>query len=298
MWTNSRKRRFVLAPLIAFALQSGLAAPPALANEAKPAEPVRNGQSYRVPYQLTETKHILVRAKINGKGPFNFIVDTGAPLLYLGTEAARKAGLKADKSGWATFDRVEIEGGIVLDKQRARIEDPFQLTGMNKMNLPGIRYDGILGYTILAQFRIQFDFTDTHLAWTKLDWKPPLPMGLADLGGKAPPELAGMGVMVSLVAGLMGRRPDPELVFRGLIGIELQEQEKGIRIKKVLPESPAAEAGLRDGDRLTKFQDKEVATLKELHDRAADKPAGQDVQVEIERGGETRTVTVKTIKGL
>jgi hypothetical protein len=31
-----------------------------------------------IPYKLTDTKHVLVRAKINGKGPFNLILDTGA----------------------------------------------------------------------------------------------------------------------------------------------------------------------------------------------------------------------------
>ena len=37
-------------------------------------------KSYEVPYRLTAVKHIVVRAKINGKGPFNFILDTGRPL--------------------------------------------------------------------------------------------------------------------------------------------------------------------------------------------------------------------------
>ena len=36
------------------------------------------GQSFQVPYRLTDTNHFLVRARINGKGPFNFLVDSGA----------------------------------------------------------------------------------------------------------------------------------------------------------------------------------------------------------------------------
>ena len=45
-------------------------------------------------------KHILVRAKINGKGPFNFILDTGAPALFVSTKVCDKIGVKSDKKGW------------------------------------------------------------------------------------------------------------------------------------------------------------------------------------------------------
>jgi serine protease Do len=41
------------------------------------------GRVYEVPFRLTPTKHILVRAKINGKGPYNFVLDTGAPDLFV-----------------------------------------------------------------------------------------------------------------------------------------------------------------------------------------------------------------------
>ena len=34
------------------------------------------GQSFQVPYRLTDTNHFLVRVRINGKGPFNFLVDS------------------------------------------------------------------------------------------------------------------------------------------------------------------------------------------------------------------------------
>src|SRR5689334_25363721 len=116
-------RRFL--PLLAL----GLLAPPLRADEPKQTPP----ESVEVPYRLTIPKHILVRAKINGKGPFNFILDTGAPALFVATSVADKLGIKPDKNHWGTFDRFEIEGGVVLKKATGRIETPFQLEGMNGM---------------------------------------------------------------------------------------------------------------------------------------------------------------------
>src|SRR5262250_143283 len=89
-------------------------APPLRADEAKKLGP----KSFEVPYRLTIPKHILVRAKINGKGPFNFILDTGAPALFVAVPVAKKAGVKADRNGWAELDRFELEGGVVLTKAR------------------------------------------------------------------------------------------------------------------------------------------------------------------------------------
>jgi hypothetical protein len=271
-----------------------LLAGPAPRAAAEPAKPER----YRIPYQLTETKHVLVRVKINGKGPFNMILDTGAPLVFLGKDAAKRAGLEADKNGWGTFDRFEIEGGIKLEKVKGRIEDPFQLVGMNKMNLPGIRYDGILGYTMLARFRIEIDFTDTHLTWTKLDWEPPLPLGLTDLGGQVPAEVAAMGGMVQVASLLVGRRPDAVLIYRGFLGLELEAGAEGLVVSKVLPDSPAAAAGLKAGDRLAGVDGHAVASLADVRRRTAELPAGKEVAVEVIRGAEKLTVTVKTTKGL
>src|SRR4051794_34010737 len=90
------------------------------------------GRSYRVPYRLTQTNHYLVRVRVNGKGPFNFLIDTGAPALYVGTEAAKAIGLEPSKSSyWTDVDRLDIEGGATLEHVKARVEDPFQLVGMN-----------------------------------------------------------------------------------------------------------------------------------------------------------------------
>ena len=56
-----------------------------------------NVKPIHVPYRLTKTQHILVRAKINGKGSYNFIVDTGAPALFVSKKTADAAGVNPDK---------------------------------------------------------------------------------------------------------------------------------------------------------------------------------------------------------
>src|SRR5262249_52412003 len=78
-------------------------------------------KTYAIPYKLTFTNHIMVRAKINGKGPFNFIVDTGAPALFVATDVAKKVGATTGSDDWGTFDRFEVEGGLVLEKAKGKI---------------------------------------------------------------------------------------------------------------------------------------------------------------------------------
>jgi membrane-associated protease RseP (regulator of RpoE activity) len=207
-------------------------------------------------------------------------------------------GVKPDKNGVGTFEQFEIEGGIKLKNVKGRIEDPFQLIGMNKMNLPGVRYDGMMGYTVLARFRIQYDFTQPHLVWTPLDWEPPIPRGLFELGGKAPTELTAMSGLVQFAALLIGRRPDPEIVHRGFVGMELAEEGSAVVVKTVLANSPAAAAGLKAGDLLTKLQDKPVKQLKELHQLAAEQPAGQELRLEVVRNGKAISINLKAMKGL
>jgi hypothetical protein len=112
-------------------------------------------KSYRIPYRLTDTNHVMVRVKLNGKGPFNFIIDTGAPALFVATDVAKKLGVKPDKSGWGTFDRFEIEGGAIEKKAKGRVETPFQLEGMNALGIAGDNLHGIIGYNLLARYRME-----------------------------------------------------------------------------------------------------------------------------------------------
>ena len=74
------------------------------------------GQQFQVPYRLTDTNHFLVRARINGKGPFNFLVDSGAPALFIATATAKKIGMMQDRGDfWTPIDCLELEGGCTAN---------------------------------------------------------------------------------------------------------------------------------------------------------------------------------------
>jgi serine protease DegQ len=251
---------------------------------------------HQVPYRLTKTQHVLVRAKINGKGPFNFILDTGAPALFVATSVGKQLGLEPDRSGWATFTTFEIEGGVVLKDAKGRIETPFQLEGMNGFGLAGAPLHGMIGYNILAQFRLEFDFTKDKMAWTELDFRPGVPRGLGGRGGAG--ALDALGTVMKFLGGLVGKKAEPEWAFRGFLGIEFADKEGGVEITAVLSESPAERAGLKVGDRIQDLQGEEVRSCADMTRLASALTPGKQAKVKTIRGKETKEFNVKISEGL
>lgn len=308
--------------LLALGLPAGAGhSAPAVPATPTPSSP---GRAYRVPYRLTATKHLLVRARLDGKGPFNFILDTGAPALFVAPEAAKKAGLKADEEGWATVKRLEIEGGAVVEQQEARIQEPPQLTGMNLVGLPGARLDGVLGYNLIARFRMEIDLTRPVMVWTPLKYQPlplvsiaelpepkaPAPKapvggapGTPDPPGTPPAEIAALEKLPGLLGALAPKRAEIPQVARGFLGFELAAAPGVPRVTRVFPHSPAARAKLAVGDRITHLAlpgkpAQPVKSVGELRALAAQVAAGETVRLSVLRGQRKLTVTVRGANGI
>jgi membrane-associated protease RseP (regulator of RpoE activity) len=252
-------------------------------------------KTIQVPYRLTATQHVLVRAKINGKGPYNFILDTGAPALFVSTAVGKKLGLTADKGGWATLDKFTLEGGATVTKAKTRIEDPFQLEGMNGLGLAGAHLDGIIGYNILARFRIEFDFTQDKLGFTPLNFDPPPPQGLG--GEAATGGLDTMAAIMKFVGRFLGQKAEPEIILPGFFGLQLADEKDGLQVKNVLAKGPAALAGLQAGDRISQLQGTKVASAADFRQQASKLRAGVTAKVTLVRQDETKEVAVQLGKG-
>lgn len=263
---------------------------------APPEKPV----SYQVPYRISKTQHIVVRARINDSAPLNFVVDTGAPVFFIAEEAAKKAGIKSDEKGWALIDEVRFEGKLRAQKVKARIETPFQLKGMNGMKLAGMELHGLIGYSLLAKYEIHIDTKKDHMTWTPLDWIPPEPQGLGGSGKKNSQgaSLEFLGSFMQGLGSLSGTKAGQPSKVRGFTGLILEQKNEKVLVARVIPDSPAAIAGIFKGDELIKIGEGKVRELPDAQQQLGAISAPDQIEITLGRNKEIRKITLKTAFGL
>lgn len=93
-------------------------------------------------------------------------------------------------------------------------------------------------------------------------------------------------------------QPTPSEKKRPRIGMVLKEIEesKGVRIERVIPQSPAEKAGLLPGDQILSVNGKEIIKLMDLHHAVAGKGLGKEIAMTILREGSKRKITVTFTK--
>jgi len=279
---------------------------PAFADEPSKAD-LPKGEAKLIPYRLTDTKHILVRVKINDKGPFNLILDTGAPAVFITEKSAKASGLATDKQGWAASKSFVLEGGLTVPGAKARVSDLFQIEGMNGMGLAGVELHGVIGYNVLSQYRITYDFTADKLAWTYLNFTPPAVNSMGKSNSQGSMDV--LGPAMKMLAGFMGIKPNFETTGRGLIGFEVAEKDGKIVVEAVYKGSQADKVGLKVGDEIVGYapplkkrqstpEPEDVERLKELV-RLFDRLNPGDVfTLQIRRGEVKSLLSVTFGKGL
>jgi predicted aspartyl protease len=118
---------------------------------------------------------ILVPARVNGRGPYRFLLDTGASVSVISPQLATELGIQGDPAEAVgvvgslaaqaiTLDSIQAAGQEVRDTSAAVI-DLFEMTS----RAAGMPVDGILGYPFLRQFQVEIDYLSRRLALNQPD---------------------------------------------------------------------------------------------------------------------------------
>jgi predicted aspartyl protease len=134
------------------------------------AEIVGGQASVTLPFRLLNN-HIYVQARVNGKGPFTFIVDTGGHTLLSptlakaagvttsGTSVGSGAGEKTVTSGFAPVHEITL-GGVRMVDQTAIIQPVYEPA------IEGIPVDGMVGFELFRRFAVRIDYGARTLTFT------------------------------------------------------------------------------------------------------------------------------------
>jgi hypothetical protein len=257
-------------------------------------ESIKN-KAVTVPFELLKTKHIAVQVKVNGKGPYRLIFDTGAPITLLNTKIGKEAGLikKGQKqplfnlfnmAGPTKIDRLEV-GDLTAEKVGAIVMDHPTVSAISKALGP---IDGIVGLPFWGRYKMTLDYQKKEMTFTP--------------NGHEPPDA--MEAMMATVMALMTREKPPTKVVSaaGQWGMRVtkdeDDDEPGVAIKSVMDGTAAAKAGLKPGDRLLTLDDRWTDTVADCYAAAGAIKPGTTVKVTMRRDGKEMELNVTPASGL
>ncbi len=109
-----------------------------------------------------------------------------------------------------------------------------------------------------------------------------------------------MGTIMKFLGALTGAKMEPDYALRGFLGVEFIDKEDAEypEVKSVLADGPAAKAGLKAGDQVTRFQGRGVQNAEDVRRLALKLKADDPVRLTVRRGKETMEIHFKTGEGL
>jgi hypothetical protein len=245
-----------------------------------------------VPFETLPSGHMTVMVKLNGKGPYKLIFDTGAPTLLLNNRIAKEADLlkNAKKPLFAPFGAMgEVNvatlevGDVKAEKVPAMVMDHPTVeaisTAFKKEAGP---IDGIVGFPFFARYKMTLDYRAKTMTFVPNGYTPG-------------------NVNDALMAALMNRDQLKILAPAAQWGMICDKGEKdedpGVTVKEVMPGSAAEKAGLKKGDRVLTIDGRWTDSLPDLYVAAGYIKPGKAAPVVIKRDGKEMELQVKPTSG-
>jgi hypothetical protein len=244
--------------------------------------------------EVLRSKHIAVQIKVNGKGPYRVIFDTGSPVTLLSNRIAEETGLiSKDQAkapalfgarGMGTAKTLQV-GDIVVEDAPVMVMDHPALKAAGRVLG---QLDGIVGFPFFCRYKSTFDYEAQTISFV-------------------PVEYRGVGMdMMQMVLVMMNDRSgkplqkvqSPTTLWGFRVERAEDDPEAGVVVKEVLPESPAARAELKVGDRLLELDGTWTESVEDTYRAAAGVPAGQAARMKIRRGMDEISITIVPKAGL
>ena len=242
----------------------------------------------KIPMKVLASGHITVMAKINGKGPFRLVFDTGSPLTFINNRAAKAAGL---------VDKNAKESNVIFGFRNAVQAKSFKIGKLEVKNLPITildhptvemlsklegRIDGLVGHSFFARFKMTLDYSENAIYFDPIDYVPEDVMGT---------------MMKKMLSGTASRRVIAPLALWGFV-VEKKDDLDGVTVTKILEKSPASEGFLRVGDKIVTINRRWTDSVTDVFDATAKVPAGKQADLVILRDGQRVEIKIVPKIGL
>ena len=243
-----------------------------------------------VPFAMLPSNHMVIEAKLNGKGPYRLIFDLGAPVTLLSNRAAEACGaIKPDAPrsflmntrGEGNVDLVKM-GDLEAKNVPVVIADHPALKALSGFFSKPI--EGIVGYTFWARYRTTIDYKDLKMTFEPVDFQ------VRNLMKDLPAQITGPKVAKAIVLA-------PRAVWGLTLGEPVGLSAPGVAVATVLANSAAERAGVKPGDVLQSIDGRWTTSVADTFAAAEAIDAGKAVPVVVRREGQEVSLTVTPAEG-
>jgi hypothetical protein len=244
-----------------------------------------------VPFELLKTQHMTIQVKINGKGPYRLIFDTGAPVTLINNKVAKEAGVFPKDfrppffAFFGSMGQFKIKslgvGDLKLENVDTMVMDHPTVAAISNALGP---IEGIVGFNFFAKYSMTLDYQAKTMTFVPSTFQP-------------------VDMMENLMKILMaGNTTRKVLAPAGLLGLKVAKDqgdtEPGVTVKTVFAGSPAASAGFKAGDRLLTLDNRWTDTPTDCYAAASKVIPGTPVRARIMRDGKEVELQVELRPGL